>query len=516
MPDFDPDKYLASEDFNPDEYLSKVQQPRMTPLDAGISKLSQGLTLGYADELLGGVEAAGAEVGERLGLTEPKDAMQRYREFRNIHRARAAQAEQDQPEVALGADIVGSGITAFSPAGAALMPVKGAGAIANAGRVLGAGALTAAGGSSADLTTGKKSEYEDFAKDVATGAGVNAAATAALKPIGYAAGKISPEYLKKIANERAVKAAVGQNKKVFKDLTKTGQLQKTGADLLEDGTIGWFSKAEDILPKAKAQKEAYGKAIGEIGKEIDKMAPAAVDGTAIATKLEGVLADIPATPKNDGVRNALQKEIDFYKTKPAMSFSEAQKLKGSYVFKPTDSTTQTLGQDVTNEARRAVSSEMESAAARIAKDPSIQPKTKDQLLLYEKLKSKYGSMSTAVKAGQERELSNLSNRFASPSDYAAGLGGGMAGVMAAGANPAAAVTGLAAAGANKFARERGSAFAARTADKLAKIMAADPAGLNRFRGVLEDAARRGPQALMLTHTLLSEDPEYQQTLESQP
>jgi hypothetical protein len=322
--------------------------------------------------------------------------------------------------------------------------------------------------------------------------------------------------LRKIANERALKAAVGQNKKVYKDLAKTGQLQKTGADLLEDGTIGWFSKAEDILPKAKAAKESYGSAIGEIGKEIDKLAPKAVDGSAIAVKLEATLADIPATPKNESVRNALQKEIDYYKSKGLMSFSEAQKLKGTYTFKPTDSTTQTLGQDVTNSARRAVSSEMDNAAAKIAQDPLIQPKTKEQIELYKKLKSKYGSMSTAVKAGQDRELSNLSNRFASPSDYAAGLGGGMAGVMAAGANPAAAVTGLAAAGANKFARERGSAFAARTADKLAKIMAADPAGLNRFRGALENAARRGPQALMLTHTLLSEDPEYQQLLESQP
>jgi hypothetical protein len=524
MPNFDPDKYLASEDFNPDEYLSKVQQPRMTPLDAGISKLSQGLTLGYADELLGGIETAGAEVGERLGLAEPKDAMQRYREFRNIHRARAAQAEQDQPEVALGAELVGSGVTAFSPVGAALTPVRGAGALANTARVVGGGALAAGGGSSAELTTNNADQYQEFAKDVGTGAALNSALTAAGKPIGYVAGKFSPSYLSNMAEQRAVKSAIGQNKKAFKDLKTSGTLNRAGRELLEatddagNPVLGWFSNSEDILPGLQQNKSKVGQQIGEVSNLVDQAVPQAIDNEAIARNMQQELAKIPEIPSTAGKRNQLKKEIDAYMAKGKMSFSDAQKYKSAYPKSPMNMTPaqQRLGMDTVSGMRASVGKEMEDAAAKLAADPKTGPETADKLRLYENLKKKYADL-LRLEEGTDNNVTNmLSNRFVQPSDYLVGgltaateLGTGNTGVVTAGKT--AATTAI-----NKQLRERGSAFAARTADKLAKIMAADPAGLNRFRGVLEDAARRGPQALMLTHTLLSEDPEYQQTLESQP
>lgn len=501
--------------FDPNQAYQPADAPHgasMDPLNAAAIGASQGLTLGYADELAGGVEAVLGKGAEALGYSEPQSWRDRYVTGRDAQREMVHRAETDQPLAYHGADIAGSVV---SPVTKILGPTKGLSTAANLGKATLGGAITAAGGSSADLTKGP-AEAEKFAGDVGMGAGLGLGVQALSAPIGYVAGKLSPENLSQMAEQRAVKATLGQNKKGIKELVKTGKLQETGRDLLSEDAaggpaVGYFSNAEDILPKVQAKKDYYGKAIGDVGKSIDQVSTGAVNSENIVATLNQELASIPPLPKNAGVISALKKEIDYYKTKGPMSFEDAQIHKGQYVFKPTDTTTQTLGQDITNKARSAVGTEMEDAAKRLATDPSISPEVRDKLALYEQLKKKYGSFATADKYGQERAISDLSNRFVSPSDQGLGAAATVAAAASGGAMPLAqgAVTGLV----NKQLRERGSAFAARTMDKLSKIMASDPAGLNRFRGALEKAASEGPQALMLTHSLLADNPEYRDTIE---
>lgn len=539
-PEFDPSKpFVAAEKpaFDPNKEFKAVDEnpvPTMSPADAVVSKLSQGLTGGYADEILGGLEAAGLKAGEKVGLVDDqKPFIERYREQRDIHRRRSAQASHDYPILGGAADLAGNAAALMSPVGAAARAVKGAGYLANGAKILGTGAAMGAGGSNTDLTQGP-GQAAELAKDAGIGAGVNLAGHALLSPIGYVAGKFAPGVLAEGAEQRVVKATIGQNKGAFNKMQQQGTLQKTGRDLLNatdaegNPVVGYFSNAEDILPKVSAQKEAAGKAIGDIGQTIDDLvakpasfnnttqtmsrSPQAVSGFEIAKKMEAELAALPATPKNSSVRGALQNEIDYYKNRGMMGFEEAQRHKGQYVFKPTDSTTQTLGQDVTNKARGAVSSEMDNAAEQLAANPNTTPDIKDKLGLYKSLKSKYGSFADAEKYGEKKVMGDLSNRVVSPSDYAAGA---TTGVMAAAAgNPLPAVQGAVGGIVNKQLRERGSAFAARTMDKLSQILAEDPAGLNRFRGVIEKSAANGPQSLMLTHKLLSQDPSYQEVIDN--
>jgi hypothetical protein len=266
----------------------------------------------------------------------------------------------------MGAEIAGS---FASPVGLALAPAKTASALSNIGKVAAGGAVSGLGQSKADITQGP-SQFRESLKDTATGAALGAGVQAGMGAVSKAGQALAPELLKKLANERAVKAAVGQNKRVYKDLVRTNQLQKTGADLLSadefgEPAVGWLSKAEDILPKTKARMTAIGSNIGEIGKKIDEIIPDAVDGREIAKRILQVYETIPDNPKNKGVLNALENEIDWYWAKRRLTFAEAQKLKNSYKFKPTDSTTQVLGQDATNAIRKSVSDEMESAVKRL-------------------------------------------------------------------------------------------------------------------------------------------------------
>lgn len=511
MPDtFDPDKYLASDDFDPEEYLKQTNPPTMSPADAAVSKVSQGITLGYGDEILGGLEGAYAKA---TGDTRPFTDI--YREKRNVHRLRSAQADHDYPIGAKAADIGSAAAMTFTPVGKALTASKNIGAGLNFLKSAVIGGITAGGGSNADLTKGP-GELSKLGEDVGKGAALGVGAQALATPVSYVAGKFSPGVLSQNAEQRAVKATIGQNKAAFTRMQQDGSLQKTGRDLLSDEAggpaVGWFSNAEDILPKVQAKKQYYGKAIGDVGKEVDSIVGNSVQSNSIAAELEQELKKIPPLPKNAGVRNALEKEIEYYRTKGPMSFEEAQAHKGQYVFKPTDSTTQTLGQDVTNKARGAVSRGMETTADALANAEATSPEAKAKLDLYKRLKSKYGSFANAEKYGEKKVMGDLSNRFVSPSDYGAAAATGIA--SAAAGNPLPAVQAGIAGVANKQLRERGSAFAARTMDKLSSIIAADPAGLNRFRGALEKAASEGPQSLMLTHALLAEDPAYREVIEN--
>lgn len=391
------------------------------------------------------------------------------------------------------------------------------------------------------------------------------------------------KYLNEIADVRAFKAASGQNKRAFKNLTKTGQLENFGreirqADEAGEAVVGPFSRAEDIKPRAEAKKNYFGGKIGEVSNEIDKMSPKAVSGASIAAKIENYMAEIPATPKNQAVLSALQKEAEFYRSAGNMSFADAQKAKGTYVFKPTDSTTQVLGQDATNAVRGIVGKEMDDTVARISQGleskpiigqelanevrmqvnaPGVQavgrepiinlpglkssrsPRTgmesidiagssqaaeqsaknaelKSLLDKYSSYKQKYGANKTAYDVATDRVLSNQSIRFASPSDYGVGLGTGLAAAMAGGGpSLSSMLVAAVAGGANKIARERGSAMASRSAGAIAKMIDSSPDQFAKWLPALQNGAKRGAEGLSVTHHLLmNNDPEYRQMVEA--
>jgi len=92
---------------------------------------SIGGNIPFAEDISANINAAGAEIGEALGLTEEKDFSQRVQENRSEFRKEVARAEQRSPIVsataAMGTDIG----TSFLAGGAA---IKTIGAISNIGK----------------------------------------------------------------------------------------------------------------------------------------------------------------------------------------------------------------------------------------------------------------------------------------------------------------------------------------------------------------------------------------------
>jgi hypothetical protein len=432
---------------------TKELKPSIAAETSALAGLGQGASFGFADEIAGlGGATKDALTGKGFEYKKKRDEWRKWFD----------EAKKTNPKSYLAGELGGS-------VGTALIP--GVGIAGNLGKasLVTKGALTGAGiGALSGLGQSEAEKPLDMALDVRNsallGGGLGAAGGLVAKGASSLAKKL-PE----IAEQRAFKAATGQNKKAFKDAFKTDSLETKGRDLLtkdEAGSpvVGWFSRSEDIAEKAGKKSDFFGKQIGKIGEQIDQVSPNAIDGKKVANQILEYTSNIADTPKNESIIKNLLKEAEFYQNKGNFSFSDAQKFKGSYKFKPTDTTTQVLGQDATNAVRGIVSKEMETTAEGLA---SQNPNTKlaDLLGKYKEVKQKYGSFETAQKAAEERSLANLSNRFVSPSDYGIGAAAGLGTAAATGG---AAIPSMLLAGggalANKLARERGSAFAARSAN----------------------------------------------------
>lgn len=352
----------------------------------------------------------------------------------------------------------------------------------------------------------------------------------------YIKGQVLPQGLAGAAEERAFKAATGQNKKAFKDaymqkaqemgrdvpegetVTKVNQI---GRDLLtpdESGkpVLGWFDSTKNLAPKLEAKAKDFGKQIGAVGDQVDNLVPQAVSGENIAGRMRDYAETIPNIPSKANLKAQIMKEAEAYSGNGGMNFSDAQKYKNAYQFKPVDSGLNVLPQDVTNAMRGSVGKEMEDTVSKLVSSPETSPEARKQLELYNFLKSKYGSFKTAGKAANDRIMSDLSNRFVSPSDYGMGAVAGLGSMMTGGHGPiAAAAMGAAGAGANKLIRTHGNAFAARGLDALDRLVSS--AEGSQFRPILERAAQQGPVALEQAHEMLRRtDANYRKLTEGQP
>lgn len=91
---------IKSIDDLPDFRAEDAPVPEMSQLEAGIQGGAQGATLGFADELAGGIATAGA-----MATGQSPDG--KYEQYRDLIRRQYAQAEKEHPKTTMGAEMVG-------------------------------------------------------------------------------------------------------------------------------------------------------------------------------------------------------------------------------------------------------------------------------------------------------------------------------------------------------------------------------------------------------------------------
>ena len=557
----------------------EVVEP-ITSAEALLRGAAQGITLGFADELAG---LAGAVSETLLGDRSFSEFGQAFKEQTDESRAAFDRARESKPGEFASGQIGGGLASLLIPGGIA---AKGAGALAKAGaagKVVGAigrapaiakagalGAISEVGASNVDFTDPSAERLAGVGKAALKGFAVGSAGQAVFSSVLKVAGpkiketvaKLGEPSFRRRAEERAVKAAFGQNKKAIMELQRSGRLHKMGRDLLDadPGTgrpiVRAFKNVEDIAQQAAESAEIQGKKIGDIVDSFDdsfnkavtsfKKSPEFDDLTTlqqtkvikeikdnflvspnrIAERIKEKAVKLRDNPGEFQLMNKLNKLADEFEGVEPYSLRRAQEVKNSFNWSPLDPTKNQFGQEATNDVRRIVNEEMErvvdqassSGFKRFLIDAVGGEKAEVSSKIledYKKAKDLYRSYKTAADAAKERSLSDLANRFISPSDTGAGLAmlGGT--IASGGATTAAIAQGAAVSAANKFLRTRGSSAAAVGLDKIADLLGRDPGALGKFGdSLLNSLQKQGGAGLAVEHLrLMKADPDYKLTVE---
>lgn len=463
--------------------------------DSALRGAAQGATLGFADELTAGAGAVKDWASGKLGLRGGISIPDAYGTYIDKIRGKDAEARKEHP-IAYGVGEIAGG-TATGSLIPVINPAAKVGAAARIGTAAAAGAGTGAG-QSQNNPFRSWDELVGFGGDAAKGAAVGGATQGLLD-------KVTPAIasrLRDTAEQRAFKAAVGNQQKVYDDAVKQGRVNDIGRDLLDYGVVGFGDKARTISGKADAARKVVGQEMGDLLAHIDSKAEGVVDGGSIAQRIRDYAGSIHGEG-NSSTSQKLNAIADAYETKGPMSLVQAQVEKNSFKYRPGDPGA-TFDKEAINRVKGIIGDEMErgiaeyqamglsktQAAEAVATGtgPSRALSQEGQAVLrdaapaesasetYQSLKRNYGSFKTAGTAAEKLGNRQDKNRTLSLTDY---LMGGLAG--GATLNPG---VGLGIAIANKLARERGSSALAVSADKVANVLERAPdLGVNLSTGL---------------------------------
>jgi hypothetical protein len=309
------------------------------------------------------------------------------------------------------------------------------------------------------------------------GRATTAAAAQAGKNADEAFLGIATEGLSDFAEQRAAKAAIGQNKRAFRILdARKGGVQQFGRDLLNEGVVTYKDTLETIAKKAGERKDFYGQQIGALWDGLGKVAPAhkLPRKSALLARLNPVVDKYLSSTSYDDrvIGRALKRELaTLNEALPEqMSFAQlhtARKTLDSVAYR--NQLSQSPKVESLRELRGVMEDYLEETADKMANSQA--GKTfKDT---YREVKRLYGNMKMASEFAEDRILGDTSNRFVSPSDYGMGFFTGGLGaaysMMDGDPDPAlVAAAWLVGAAGNKVMRKRYSAVMADVLNRLAQ------------------------------------------------
>jgi hypothetical protein len=319
--------------------------------------------------------------------------------------------------------------------------------------------------------------------------------------------------LSDVAAMRAAKAAIGQNKKLAKEIeARPGGLMEFGRKLLgtklESGkkVLGFGNTTGDIGEKAIQKVDELGPQYDQIFKEVDELAPqGAVDPALIAQQIMGKADDQFGQVANKGVKDRLYKEAEGFIDMPKnLTMKAAQAEKNAYKWTPKKGlpSPEELRPDLQNQMKNVVGDQMDAGIEKFG--------GKELAGRYQQLNKDFGHIKSVANAAEDRATQDFTNRMISPTDYAAAAATfvkdfGQGSVSNALSGGKAALAGLI----HNQVRTRGNASTAVTMEALSKAIKSMPAAFGKNGGVLAKANEKGAANLgMIHHVLWKNDPEY--------
>jgi hypothetical protein len=524
----------------------QVEPEKTSQLEAGLRGAAQGASLGFADELAGLGGVVGNELG-KLGVDQVEatnselqsklDAIANsktpslgdvYRKSRDEERESNAAASDAHPGTYFAGSLAG-GIA--NPGSALAGSLKGAATL---------GAVQGFGSANSDLTQGK---VKDAAIDTALGAGAGAA--------GYGVGKAIPKVFDWIqAGGKKALTNVGPSPEAIEarlagraqDSAKNypalaedmaGTLKDLGKRTSELDSHAWSTLSQEAeIPKASvthAIDEALGK-LGVQGKNVGA-ADRQVARTLGALKedisqlndnlseqdLKGLIKNMDDNINwDDQSMNKLNTVLEDVRTR----FDEALKFRNPSYRKAMEPVAEQTG--LLNNLRRKFNFESKPGSEPYELFPTDTTASKVQASLRDN-KAVTESELKRLAALTGKDYSEMANDYRLASQFQKGPGaqgskrtnlgaalGAGAGALFGGPLGATMGAGLGAV-AGGTADKYGGQLAAKLIDSYLK--AGNTAAFGKFAGVIEQAAKKGPEALAVLASVLANNPEFKKEME---
>lgn len=449
-----------------------------------LGNVLQGASLGFSDEMMGAIGAAGRAAGVDLEKLEPiqggpttdweiiKDA---YYRARNKERELLKKSKQESPSSSLAAEMVGS--LAAAPLTSGLSAAK---AGAYAGGLYGLG-------------TTEEEQPAEMLKDTLKSYAGGAVLGGVLGDIGKISKPMMQDLGKSmggLAEELAVSAA-GAQKPQAKALRQKNSLNKVGRFLLDEGIVSPLASAKDMSKKIsekmnekigslsdliRSSDENLGKMIryGVNDQEMLEIARSGQISTeSLKQKVKESIYDVFEGIPEEEIQPALNKVDIWFNNKPeVMTIKELQKIKvglnnflrsGDFYKEFIGSPSKVGLLEVRSGIKNAIEQKADAAAMMGgAEAGQIKKINKDLGNLYEAEK--------LVDNALDRQAGN---RMFSITDYQLGSPGAIVGEAMGGAPASAMVTGGAMLG-NKILRQYGAGTAAVGLDRVGKALSQSP------------------------------------------
>lgn len=474
--------------------------PGPSALQSGARQFAGGVTQGFDDEIVGGIDALGRVAGvKNLGSAKHLNELELDTPTLDTDKLKAAyMAGRDSARADKHADIEANPGTSLvsNIAGAVASPINKVLPTVSAGTGLGsavanAGVQGAILGGTQGVGNSESDNIGGLARDAAIGTGIGSVGGVAGGALAHGIAKAAPrvgQFFHGSADtlddkagqlaENATGATAAQAEKF-----KPG----AGRELLDRGLVRPFDTAKNIANRVGGAVDDAERALDESLSALDAQGVTA-SADNVVSALESKIAELRKDPSQAGTVRKLQGIIEDIsatgESSPALSLAEQtkrgfRKAAGNWM----DPEAGAAGKD----AYRAYMGEVERSATDA--NPELASKFKEA-------KQTYGLLAP-VREAAERRAAQLKQ---SPLGGFGDLQGAVMGTLTGGpgAGTAAGVV------AKRALSPRIASTSAWGMDKLADAVRAAPQAFGRFAGPLQAASQRGGSALAATHFILQQ------------
>jgi hypothetical protein len=481
-----------------------------SPAHSFARSVGSGLTFDFRDEIAGALESPMGAIKKAAGFlgynTKGDSDVEKYLAERNASRALDVEHARQNPKASLAGELTGAVTTSFVPG---LGVAKGAKTLDSLKKAAKLGAVYGTGSSNAENLGGLVTDATLSAAGGAAGQGLGIAVDKAVpallgrlprrNPFASKAGGLANK-LDDFAERRAVKQA-GAMLGDERSLKYQNRLNDTGKILLDEQIVTPLSGIQKVVDRTKTVLEESGRKLGQTEKLMDKyfhliqknnLPTVFFNPSMVAARIDAEIVDqvakSPALGNYAGSLRGISERLRQMGDRP-IPFSKAGEIKREFDELVKYDRGQTAPKELIKQIRGIVNDEMEWSVMEASKaiDKPLFQKWSAE-------KKKYGLLSKVAEMAEDKISRNDANRWLSPSDYAVGLTGVIAGSDdAPGGSLTNALMGVAA---NRVARGYGNALMSTSARGLAKGIRKAPeiaaVGSNAINASLRTALSDSP------------------------